>query len=116
MRVIVCGSRNWTSRRWIQSILLSLPGDTTIIEGECRGADLIAREIAEELNMTIEPHPAEWDKLGKRAGPLRNQAMLDSGADLVLAFHKDLSQSKGTKHMIEIARKNDIPVMIFPRA
>jgi len=98
----------------MRAILHALPCDTTIIEGECRGADLIAREVAEELGMIVEPHPAEWNKFGKRAGPLRNQEMLNSGVDLVLAFHEDLSQSKGTKHMVEIARKNNIPVLIFP--
>jgi hypothetical protein len=30
----------------------------------------------------------KWDELGKKAGPLRNQRMLDEGKpDLVVAFH-----------------------------
>jgi hypothetical protein len=39
--------------------------------------------------------------------------MLTEGSpDLVLAFHDDLERSKGTKHMVGIARKAKVPVRV----
>lgn len=119
---LICGDRNWTDRWLITSWLTSLwnCGYTKIIEGEARGADSIAREEAEKigfeiLNRNEDTHgfPAEWDKYGKAAGPIRNIEMLDIGnPDLVLAFHNDIMNSKGTKHMIAQARRRWIKVTL----
>ena len=53
---------------------------------------------------------ADWDNNGKAAGIIRNQAMLALKPDKVLAFWD--GRSRGTKHMIEIARKAGVPVEI----
>ena len=59
--------------------------------------------------MKVIKFPAEWDKYGKAAGVLRNQQMLDDGhPDLVVYFHKDLENSKGTKDMVTRAVDNKI--------
>mgnify|MGYP001615970522 CR=1 FL=1 len=40
--------------------------------------------------------------------------MLDYGKpDIVLAFHSDLSKSKGTKDMVRRSQEAEIPVYIF---
>ncbi len=52
---------------------------------------------------------AKWGEYGKAAGAIRNQQMLDEGKpDLVLAFSHDLANSKGTKDMVNRARKNGV--------
>lgn len=70
-----------------------------------------------------EHYPADWDnKLyrnlasGKSfAGNVRNQQMLDEGKpDHVIAFHRNFNDSRGTKDMVEKARKVGITVDIFP--
>jgi len=104
----VCGSRDWTDTtliyRW-----LSLFDPDTIIEGEARGADQRAAWWAFDNNVPCMRFPAEWKKYGKAAGPIRNKQMLDEGKpDLVLAFHDDIENSKGTADMVEQARKRDI--------
>lgn len=63
---------------------------------------------------TVERHPAEWDKHGKAAGPIRNQKMVDLGATVCLAF--PLPGSRGTAHCMSAARKASIPVWIFAPA
>jgi hypothetical protein len=57
---------------------------------------------------------ANWTKYGKRAGFLRNTQMLEEGKpDVVWAFvDKDLSESKGTKMMVDIARKGGVPCYV----
>lgn len=89
-------------------------GEPTIIHGAAKGADSIAGRLAEKnKDFEVEAFPADWKQYGKAAGPIRNKQMLDSGLDLVFAFHNDLSKSKGTKHMVEICRKAGIPVGVF---
>lgn len=115
MRVIVCGSRYWTEAVPILRELEKLPEETTVLQGGCRGADEIAARTALLLHMRVETFPADWS-IGKYAGNLRNQKMLDSGADLVLAFHRDLEgTSRGTKDMVGRARAAGVEVRVFAR-
>ncbi len=109
MRVLVCGSRKWTDYAVIEWRMKALPPWSVIIEGEARGVDRAARQIAKHLGLEVKPFPADWDKYGKAAGPIRNQQMLDEGKpDLVLAY--PMPDSVGTQDMIERAKKAGIPV------
>lgn len=113
MRVLVCGDRDWVGYVAITKRLCLLDQtDTTIIHGGCRGADQIAGVVAERLNMDAEEYPAQWTKHGRAAGPIRNQQMLDTGIDLVLAFHGNIIESKGTKDMVTRAEKAGVEVEI----
>ena len=114
-RVLITGSRNWSNREAIRSWLCKLQdwGFDTLIEGEARGADAIAKEEAKRMGFSILPFPADWDKYRKAAGPIRNEQMLVEGKpDLVLAFHSDLIQSKGTKNMVQLAQKYGLQVIL----
>ena len=114
MKVIVCGSRKWTSQDTIYKRLSQLPPNTIIVEGGCDGADLIARHVALiNIGLEVVEFPAAWKKYDKAAGPLRNIKMLNTNPDLVIAFHNDLKNSKGTKHIITEARKREIEVEVI---
>jgi putative aminopeptidase FrvX len=113
MRVIVCGSRNWKNEEAIRRQLERLPKNTTIVEGGCKGADLIAARVAKRLGLAVEEHPARWGQHGRSAGPIRNREMLETGVNLVLAFHEDIFHSRGTQHMVTIAREADIATYIY---
>ncbi len=116
MRILICGDRNWTDRIEVMRQLMIHTGfsfDVTIIEGEARGADVLGKHAAIVMGMAVEGYPADWHKYGKRAGIIRNQQMIDEGKpDLVLAFHDDIEHSKGTKDMINRAKKHNIPVKL----
>ena len=112
--VLVTGSRYWSDRLVIYDILKELPKDTLIIQGGARGADTLAREVAEELGFEVKTFKAEWDKYGKSAGPIRNQKMLDeTHPSLVLVFHSDIEHSKGTKDLVKRVRKTTIPIRVI---
>jgi hypothetical protein len=55
MRLLVCGSRTWTDRSRLWQVLDQLVrehGDgqvVTVIEGDARGADRLADQLAREL-------------------------------------------------------------------
>jgi hypothetical protein len=111
-RILICGDREWTDAMAIRDVLVRLHPDV-VIEGEQRGADRLARLVAEGMGITVEPYPADWKTLGKPAGPIRNRRMLDEGRpDHVCAFHDDLPTSKGTADMVRIARRAGVPVTV----
>jgi hypothetical protein len=113
MKVLVCGDRNWEDYEAIARELCPVR-PSVVIHGAARGADSIAGEIAEEMGVRVEDYLAEWDKFGRAAGPIRNQQMLDEGKpDLVLAFHPDISKSKGTADMVRRAQKAGVPTKVF---
>lgn len=105
MKILVCGSRYYKNAAKIKAVLLHHKNDT-LIHGNCKGADRIAAEVGRCIGMRVIAYPADWS-LGKRAGPIRNQKMLDDNPELVLVFHEDLDSSKGTKDML--SRIKDIP-------
>lgn len=120
-KLLICGSRFWTDRDKIVNFLQGFPWRNTVVihgangrrtdDGRVfMGADLLAAEAAAARGMTVRSFPADWDMYGKSAGPLRNEQMLSEGRPtLVVAFHNNLSQSKGTAHMLRIAREAGIP-------
>src|SRR4051812_30438242 len=116
MRVLVTGDRNWDNEHIIFEALADIAWDpdledaVVVIHGAARGADTQAGSAAKRLKLTVEEFPAQWKEYGKAAGPIRNREMLNSGVDLVLAFHSDLASSKGTKDMVFIANKEGVPV------
>ena len=112
MNVLICGDRDWWEMMPIVRVIDLLPEGTTVIHGAARGADAIAGTIAKNRGLTVLSFPAEWTRYHKGAGPIRNKQMLDKGKpDLVIYFHHDLEDSKGTKNMVTIARKAGISVL-----
>ena len=83
MRVLVTGSRDWPKHVVLPVMMLAAFKDCTIVVGDCpTGIDAMIRAARPDA----EVHEADWDQHGKAAGPIRNQAMVDSGADVCLAF------------------------------
>lgn len=118
MRVLVCGDRNWTNEDLIFAVLDQIDNSgegnqiSVLIEGEAKGADLIGRRWAELHHVPFSPYPADWELHGRAAGPIRNQQMLTAKPDLVLAFHNDIANSKGTADMVRRADKAGIETRV----
>ena len=114
MRVLICGDRNWTDKETIQKYIPTLPPSSVVIQGMCIGADKIARRYAILHDFEVLDFPADWNKYGRAAGPIRNKRMLTAGKpDLVVAFYNNILESKGTKDVIEQASKRGIPHKII---
>lgn len=118
MNVLVCGSRDWTNRNLMRRVLADelsrldpmLVHDIAVMHGDCRGADRMAADLLKNSLYEVRAFPADWDKHGKAAGPIRNLAMLDEEPILVLAFQ--VGGSRGTQHTVDEARKRGIPVVV----
>ncbi len=113
MIVIICGDRNWTDEGTIDEYIMTLPPNSTIFHGGCRGADRISARLGEARGHEVIPMDAEWNKYRLGAGPKRNTRMLEEGKpDLVVAFHDDLSKSKGTADMLGQAEARGVPTEV----
>lgn len=113
MRVLVCGSRGWESVWQVRMVYAELDKlkPTEIISGGARGADRVAEVWAKTNSVPITVITPNWEKYGRRAGILRNNQMLDTKPDLVLAFWDGLS--KGTKHTIDEALRRNMKVEVI---
>jgi hypothetical protein len=112
MRILVCGSRHFNDLDQMEEVMFQnfYPGDI-LIHGDAKGADRLAERTAQPY-VIVERYPAKWKEYGKRAGPIRNQQMLEEGKpDLVIAFLAP--NSKGTKDMVARAEKAGVPVKVI---
>lgn len=110
-----------------------------LIEGDAAGADKLAGAIARRSGVEVEEWPALWRRedgsirggydrdealrvravysppglpFNRAAGPERNQAMVNAGADECLAFKAIGSGNRGTQHCIDAASRAGIPVHV----
>lgn len=80
--MLVCGGRDYTDRHRLWATLDELHrerGVVRVIAGGARGADTMAAEWAEACGISCNVFMANWAELGRKAGPIRNQLMLDDG-------------------------------------
>lgn len=132
-RVLVTGSRDWVDVGFIEKRLtVTAAGDMgrfILVQGDCpTGADAIAKAWAIRNGYPHEDVAADWERdcdtncyhaprfrnrrpYCPRAGHLRNQVMVDQGADVCLAF--PLGKSPGTRDCIKRAKAAGITVWTF---
>lgn len=117
-RVLVCGDREWTDEHAIRCVLARYNqrplGIAAVIHGDCRGVDRIAGKVAAEMGIPVESFPAEWEKHGRAAGPIRNRQMLAEGcAQYVMAFHDNIGASRGTADMLRAAKAAGVDTCVY---
>ena len=122
MKLIVAGSRSIPTSIDIVEEAMSKTGidkgkiDKLITGMASRGPDMGGYQWG-VLNLgserVIEAY-ADWDQFGKSAGFIRNISMATQyGATDLLAILDTSVDSKGTRHMIETAKKNGLNVMVY---
>jgi hypothetical protein len=115
---LVCGSRDWTDGVAIAAWLDRLKGhQTVIVHGGCKGADELAGNAAAFFGYEVRIYPADWSR-GPKAGPERNQRMLDTEKPRrVFAFallDGAGGLTRGTDDMVRRALIAGVPVTIIP--
>ena len=115
IKIVIAGCRNYNNyseaKEYIDFCIsnIRINNDITIISGGANGADALGERYAQENNFPVEKYPADWKKYGKFAGPKRNKQMAEI-SDYVICFWD--GKSKGTKSMIDFARKFNKPIRI----
>ena len=112
MKVIIAGGRKFNDYDLLCQNCdkaLSLQTEIEIVSGTANGADKLGEKYANEKGYKIKKFPADWDKYGKSAGYKRNEEMAKY-ADSLIAFWD--GKSKGTKHMIDLAKRYSLNVKV----
>lgn len=88
MKVIIAGGRDYNNyselERYCDTILANQT-DVEIVSGTAKGADSLGERYATERQLPIKRFPADWDRLEKTAGYIRNKEMAVY-ADAVILF------------------------------
>jgi hypothetical protein len=108
MKYIIAGMRDFTDYSYFKAYMKLLSPFleiTEVVSGHAKGVDTMAEYWAEQNNIKLKVFTAEWDKLGKRAGHVRNQKMAVY-ADGLIAFWNGFS--RGTADMIKTAQKENL--------
>lgn len=124
--VIIAGSRDYNNYSYINQKVTSVfdqlilnNNNTVIISGGARGVDQLAEKFAIENDFMFKEFLAQWEEFGKSAGIRRNLQMAhyasnfgkESDHAYLIAFWDQ--KSRGTKNMIDIAKKMKIKTFVF---
>jgi hypothetical protein len=104
MRLIIAGSRDLDDRHTVAPFIdayVKAQGSypAVILSGACSGVDAIGEWWASHYGTPVERYPADWDKHGKAAGPVRNAKMV-ANADALLVIHW-----KGSRGSADVRRQ-----------
>ena len=127
LRIIVAGSRDFNDfnllstsltknlREKVESKIIYRPSQVEFVSGTARCADTLGEKYAYIHGYKVKRFPANWDLYGKRAGYIRNEQMAKYSVEnkyhgILFAFWD--GQSRGTKHMIDLANKYGLEVHV----
>lgn len=110
MKTIIAGSRSISLlsdiRRAVDSSGFKI---TEVVSGGARGADALGEMYANAKGIPVKLFPADWNKYGKSAGPVRNAQMAAYAEALIAVWD---GESRGTKNMIEQAKLKGLAVYV----
>lgn len=115
-KVIIAGTRDFVDYQLLRQKCDNILShkvhnfNIVVVSGTARGADRLGERYARERGFQIERYPADWNRDGNAAGPIRNALMTDN-AEALIAFWD--GQSAGTKNMIWTARNKGLAVRVI---
>ena len=112
MKTIIAGSRTITDKSvvydaiWDSGWALEI---TEVVSGHATGVDHIGEGWARKNGARLKLFPTDWKANGKAAGHIRNRQMGDYAEALIAVWD---GQSRGTKGMIDYARRRGLKVFV----
>lgn len=121
MKLIVAGGRDIDGLgiSWLTDILFHLgihptDGVTEIVSGGARGIDSLGENWAKGYanGLKIQIFPADWDRYGRGAGPMRNKEMAEYADILLLIWDGESRGSSSMKRNMEKLNKKVFEVIL----
>ena len=120
-RVICAGSRGFEDKQLVFLVLDYLLAKKryegyvpVILNGKAKGADALGGLYAHERGLSQMEFPANWNRDGRAAGPIRNEQM-GKVADAGVVFLVNGIMTPGSKHMYQYMLSNSKPVYLAYR-
>lgn len=112
MKTIIAGSRTITDLRLVEAVIEQSGFEITeVVCGGAKGVDDLGRKWAGNGNrIPVKMFPADWITYGRSAGHIRNTQMADYADALIAVWD---GSSRGTKHMINTAKKKGLKVFVW---
>lgn len=118
-KIIIAGPRDFNNQSFVFSALdmvfsrlvKNSKEPIEIVEGSATGIDSLAKSYAISKNIKYKEFPADWNKHGRAAGPIRNKQMAEY-SDILIAFRYVDNPSRGTENMIRQAKENNLKIII----
>jgi len=125
IRIIIAGSRTFNDydklKAAVSDVIVRLKKqiddivEIKIVSGRARGTDRLGERYGNEHGYRVVEFVPDWDGLGKKAGYIRNVHMAeysveDGNQGVLIAFWD--GESRGTMHMINIAKKYGLDVHV----
>lgn len=99
MKVIIAGSRNLENYLLVAQAMQRCGYDVTeVVSGCATGVDNLGERWARTNNIPIKEMPANWNRDGKAAGPIRNREMAKYADAAVIIWD---GKSAGTRNMVD---------------
>jgi hypothetical protein len=108
--IAIVGSRDYPRPDLVRAFVAGLPTDCVVVSGGAPGVDATAEAAALEAGLATLIFPADWDGLGRKAGPIRN-AEIVTHADRIVAFWD--GASRGTTNSVLQATGRKLPIEIY---
>ena len=110
VHIAVVGSRSYPRPEIVHEFVASLPAECVVVSGGAEGVDSFAEEAAKTAGLETLIFPADWDGLGRKAGPIRN-AEIVAVADRLVAFWD--GHSRGTANTILQATGRKLTIELY---
>ena len=110
MIIAVVGARAFPDEIQVRTFVRFLPGDWEIVSGGAAGVDTFAQSAAAEQHRPYAVFYADWDRMGKAAGFLRNTKIAEYCDALVAFIH---GTSRGTMDTVRKAVAMGKPVWVL---
>jgi len=102
MITIIAGNRNFHDLDVVRRAVAACPWQISeIVSGGAPGVDALGEILAKERGLPLRVFPADWDRLGDAAGPVRNRQMAEVAQGLILVHN---GRGPGSKNMLAIAK------------
>ena len=114
MKLIVAGGRYFNDydllKYRLDYFLSEVEEPIEIVSGKAQGADTLGERYAREHGYPVKEFHAQWGKYGKGAGYLRNKDMAEYATHCICFWD---GESKGTQHMINLAKEHNLPTRVI---
>jgi hypothetical protein len=111
MRVIIAGSRSIVD---YDQVLVAVDNSDfyikEVVSGAARGVDALGERYALENSLPCMQFHADWDKYGRRAGPIRNSEMAKYADAAIVVWD---ASSTGSRNMIEQMKRLNKPCYVW---